>query len=88
MHQLQMHERATEDLIFWAYNDSKMLAKIFRLIESILKTPFRGIGRPEALKYDLVGYWSRRINQEHRIVYRITDDYIIIIQCRGHYDDK
>ncbi len=88
MYQLQLHERATEDMIFWAKNDAKMLAKIFRLIESALKTPFNGIGKPEALKYELTGYWSRRINQEHRLVYQVTDAHVIVVQCRGHYDDK
>jgi toxin YoeB len=60
--------------------------KIFELFDAVVKDPFTGIGKPEALKGDLQGYWSRRINGEHRMVYKITTDSVIIISCRTHYN--
>ena len=77
---------AWEDYTTWLKEDRKMLSKINQLIKDIQRTPFEGIGKPEALKYDLVGYWSRRIDREHRLVYKIDHDTIIIISCRYHYD--
>jgi toxin YoeB len=61
------------------------LKKIRKLIEAIVQNPYRGIGKPEALKYDLTGCWSRRINKEHRIIYEVLDDKIIILSLRWHY---
>ena len=78
-------EAAFEDISFWANNDLKTLRKIIQLIENIRQTPFEGLGKPEALKYELKGYWSRRITGEHRLVYKIIDDEIIIAACRLHY---
>jgi len=65
----------------------KLVFKIFELIENIQQTPFSGIGKPEALKGNLSGFWSRRINQEHRLVYKITDEHINIYSCFGHYTE-
>ena len=79
-------DAAISDLKFWKEsNNKKILERITQLIQSIQKTPFQGIGKPEALKYNLSGYWSRRINKEHRIIYRIEDNHIIIISLRFHY---
>jgi len=85
MRDILLKDRALEDLKYWSLNDTKLLKKIFDLLESIKRNPFEGIGKPEALKGDLRDYWSRRINDEHRIVYSITTDTIIIISCRSHY---
>ncbi len=85
MRDILLKDRALEDLKYWSLNDTKLLKKIFDLLESIKRNPFEGIGKPEALKGDLRGYWSRRINDEHRIVYSITTDTIIIISCRSQY---
>jgi toxin YoeB len=74
-----------DDYLFWQKNDKTMLKKINELIKDIQKTPFEGLGKPEALKFSLSGYWSRRINHEHRLVYKIDNDSIIIIQCKYHY---
>ncbi len=74
-----------EDLRYWARNDRQAFDKIFDLIEAITKEPFEGIGKPEALKYDLEGCWSRRITQEHRIVYLVSDARIDFLQARYHY---
>jgi toxin YoeB len=76
---------AWEDYLYWQKTDKNLLKKINRLIKEIQRTPFEGIGKPEALKHEFSGYWSRRINSEHRLVYKITDDTTIIIQCRYHY---
>ena len=77
---------AWEDYSTWLKEDRKMLVKINQLIKDILRTPYEGIGKPEALKYDLVGYWSRRIDREHRLVYKVDKDTVIIISCKYHYD--
>jgi toxin YoeB len=79
-----------EDFSYWVENDPAMVEKINEIINSIMKTPFSGIGKPEPLKYDLKGFWSRRISGEHRLVYQIsgtkgTDQKCSIIQCRFHY---
>ena len=77
---------AWEDYTTWLKEDRKMLVKINQLIKDIQRTPFEGIGKPEALKYDLSGYWSRRIDREHRLVYKVDKDTVIIISCKYHYD--
>jgi len=76
---------AFDDFNYWASHDKKIYKKIIQIIKGILRTPFEGIGKPESLKYDLAGYWSRRINDEHRIVYKATSDSIFIISCRYQY---
>lgn len=83
---------AWEDLEFWISLDPDTVKRIKELLKSIKKDPFKGLGKPEPLKYDLKGYWSRRITDEHRLVYKVTgskglDQKCIIIQCRFHYDD-
>jgi toxin YoeB len=77
---------AFEDFTEWARLDRKLYAKIVSLIKDIDRSPFTGLGKPEALKHDLSGYWSRRVTDEHRLVYQISDSEIIIISCRHHYE--
>lgn len=84
MKDITLNAQALEDLNFWSKNDHKLFKKIFELFTSITRTPTEGIGKPEALKGDLKGYWSR-INEDHRIVYSITSESIIVISCRSHY---
>lgn len=74
-----------EDYTFWQQADAKVLASINTLINEILRTPFKGIGKPEPLKGDLTGYWSRRIDKEHRLVYFYEADTLTVIACRFHY---
>jgi toxin YoeB len=76
---------AWEDYLYWQQQDKKMLARINELIKDILRSPFKGIGKPEDLRGDLSGCWSRRINDEHRLVYAIRDSRLYILQCRYHY---
>jgi len=78
-------DEAWEDYLYWQQFDKKLLKKINSLIKDIKRTPFDGLGKPEALKFELQGCWSRRINQEHRLVYEVLDDAIHIIACRYHY---
>lgn len=77
---------AFEDFSQWASQNRKLYRKITSLIKEINRTPFTGTGKPEPLKYELKGYWSRRINDEHRLVYKVTDNEISIISCKYHYD--
>lgn len=71
----------------WVAEDKKVHRKIIILINDILRQPFAGLGKPEPLKHELSGYWSRQITDEHRLVYEVTDTEIIILSCRFHYDD-
>ncbi|MBN8706462.1 MAG: Txe/YoeB family addiction module toxin [Bacteroidetes bacterium] len=77
---------AWEDYISWQTEDKKMLKKINELIRDIQLHPFDGIGKPEPLKYDLAGYWSRRIDREHRLVYQVEGKELLIYSCKYHYD--
>ena len=77
---------AWEDYTTWLKEDRKMLVKINQLIKDIQRTPYDGIGKPEALKYDLAGYWLRRIDREHRLVDNVDNDTVIIISSKYHYD--
>ena len=79
-------KNAWEDYISWQTEDKKILKKINELIKDIMRTPYEGIGKPEPLKYDLAGFWSRRIDLEHRLVYQIKNNEILIYSCRFHYD--
>lgn len=79
------YNQAWIDYQYWQSTDRKMLKKINELIKDIQRTPFSGIGKPEPLKHELSGRWSRRINGEHRLVYSINNKNLIIIQCRFHY---
>ena len=76
---------AWEDYLYWQENDKTLLKKINVLIKAIQRTPFEGIGKPEPLRFDLAGNWSRRINEEHRLVYTMDEDELVIFQCRYHY---
>jgi len=78
-------EAAWEDYLYWQKTDKKLLNRTNELIKAIMRTPFEGIGKPEPLKHGLAGYWSRRINDEHRLVYKVQDDSLLIAQCRYHY---
>jgi toxin YoeB len=83
---------AWEEFEYWIDNDQDIVIRIKDLVKSIRQDPFKGIGKPEPLRYDLKGYWSRRITSEHRIVYKVlgtkgVDQRCVIIQCRFHYDD-
>ena len=77
---------AFEDYINWSKDDKKIFNKINELIKEISRTPFNGKGKPEALKNELSGFYSRRINKEHRLVYKVDDDNIYIIACKYHYE--
>jgi toxin YoeB len=81
-------EQAWEDYLHWQKNDAKLLERINTLIREIKRQPFAGIGKPEPLKHALAGYWSRRINDEHRIVYKMADGSLMIAQLRYHYAAK
>ena len=85
MRKLILEKNAVEDFEFWAKNDLKIMKRIAELFLAVLKDPFQGIGKPEPLRNELKGYWSRRINEEHRIVYTVTADAIFVISCRSHY---
>lgn len=74
-----------EDYLYWQQSDKSILKKINSLIKEIDRMPFEGTGKPEPLKHDLSGWWSRRINLEHRLVYKIDGGAIVILQCRYHY---
>lgn len=76
---------AWEDYLFWQKTDKKTLRRINELIKKCMRTPFEGIGKPEALKGDLQGYWSRRITSEHRLVYKYENEDLLIAACRYHY---
>lgn len=77
-----------EDYLHWQKFDSKKLKKINELIKDICRSPYEGIGKPEPLKYKYTGYWSRRIDGEHRLIYYLLKDELIILKCRFHYDEK
>ena len=76
---------AWEDYLWYQEQDRQLLKRVNQLIKETLRTPFEGISKPEALKADLAGYWSRRINDEHRLVYGVTREEIVVIACRYHY---
>ena len=76
---------AWQDYLYWQKTDKKILRRINQLIRDTQRTPFKGVGKLEPLKFDMSGLWSRRINQEHRLIYQVKDEYIVIVQCRYHY---
>lgn len=78
-------EKAWEDYLYWQKNDKKIIKRINDLIKDIIRNKNNGIGKPEQLKHNLSGFWSRRINKEHRIVYKLDKDNILIAQLRYHY---
>jgi toxin YoeB len=79
------HPEFRDDLKYWVETDRKVALRAFELIEAIMREPFTGIGKPEPLKYLAGGAWSRRLTQEHRVVYLVSDDRIDFLQCRYHY---
>lgn len=81
------HDMAWEHYLYWQLNDRSILKKINELVKATERDPFHGIGKPEPLKGNLSGCWSRRITDEHRLVYRIKDGALEIISCKNHYDD-
>lgn len=78
-------EGAWNDYLYWQRVDKKTAHKIHQLIKNIMETPYNGLGKPEALKFDFAGCWSRRIDLEHRLIYKTEEDCLTIIQCRYHY---
>lgn len=79
-------DESWEDYLYWQKIDKKKIKKINDLLKDISRTPFEGIGKPEPLKHKYAGFWSRRIDDEHRLIYRFQDDEIQIVKCRHHYD--
>jgi toxin YoeB len=82
---LSWAEKAWEDYLYWQQADKKILKRINALLKDIQRQPIDGLGDPEPLKHNWSGYWSRRIDREHRLVYKIMDDAIVVVQCRYHY---
>ena len=74
-----------EDYMYWQKTDKKMLARVNQLIKDITRMPYEGLGKPEPLRHAMTGYWSRRINERHRLVYTVKNSTVIIVQCRYHY---
>lgn len=84
---LMWDEDAWEEYLYWQTQDKKTLKRINALLKDIARSPYEGIGKPEGLKENLSGYWSRRIDEVNRLVYRIEEDLIEVYQCKGHYED-
>ena len=82
----EFSDHAWEDYLYWQANDKAMLKKINALIKDIERNPFSGLGKPEALRHELSGFWSRRIDPGHRLVYKVEAERISIVQCRFHYE--
>ena len=82
---IEWTDNAWEEYIYWQTQDKKILKRINALIKECQRTPFQGTGKPEPLKANLSGFWSRRIAEKHRLVYEVTDERIYIVQCRFHY---
>lgn len=79
-------DESWDDYTYWQKTDKKILAKINELIKDISRTPYVGLGKPEPLKYKYKGFWSRRITEEHRLIYQVKGDELYILKCRFHYD--
>ncbi len=88
MSKLSFSEDAWDEYLYWQMQDKKILKKINKLLKEVQRTPFKGNGKPEPLKNKTANTWSRRINEKERLVYVVYDDNILIVQCKGHYDDK
>jgi len=86
MRTIVFHQSAFDQYNEWALKDKKTFERLRRLITETARTPFAGIGKPEPLRRELAGYWSRRITDEHRLVYKVTDDQLIIASCKYHYE--
>ncbi len=85
MRKILLDIQALNDLKWWIKQDQRIALKIMELIETLSDNPFTGKGKPEKLKFNLSGFWSRRITQEHRLIYEVKDDYIRVVSCRYHY---
>ena len=85
--QVQWDFDAWVDYLYWQNHDKKVLRQINKLVKDISRSPFEGLGKPEPLRENLRGLWSRRINKEHRLVYLVRENTVLIFSCRGHYDD-
>ena len=79
-------DESWEDYVYWQATDKKMVRRINELIKDISRNPFPGIGKPEPLKYKYKGFWFRRINEEHRLIYQVRENEVFIVKCRYHYD--
>lgn len=88
MSKITFAEDAWEEYLYWQSQDKKTLKKINSLLKAIQREPFSGEGKPELLKGDQEGKWSRRINEKDRLVYKVNEESIVVTQCKGHYDDK
>lgn len=88
MSNISFSEKALDEYIYWQTQDKKTLKRINTLLKDINRNPFEGIGKPEPLKGKYTGYWSRRIDDTNRLIYRITDQAIEVYQCKGHYNDR
>jgi toxin YoeB len=86
MQKIAFLAKAFNEMKFWAVEDKKILVKIFELINDIQRNPFSGIGKPEPLKHKFKGLWSRRITKEHRLIYTVSGEEIVIVSCRFHYE--
>jgi toxin YoeB len=82
---IKFSDQAWDDYLFWQANDRANLKRINTLLKDIKRSPFEGIGKPEPLRHNLAGFWSRRIDEEHRLIYAIQNDMILVAQCRYHY---
>ncbi len=87
MSKIVFSEQAFEEYLYWQVQDRKVLKRINLLLKDISRDPFSGLGKPEGLKENLSGLWSRRIDDRHRLVYRVVDDKIEVYQCKGHYEN-
>ncbi len=85
MKPVQFTGKAYEELIEWADDDAAIFQKIDKLLKDISRDPFKGLGKPEPLKHEWKGFWSRRITEEHRLIYRFSDDVIYVASLKGHY---
>lgn len=86
MEKIILLPKAFNEMRYWAEEDSRILVKIFELIRDIQRNPFSGLGKPEPLKHRFKGLWSRRITKEHYLIYKFSNEEIIIVSCRFHYD--
>jgi toxin YoeB len=84
---LEFRERAFDDLQYWVQMNPKLAKRLLRLIEETKRNPFGGAGKPEPLRGELSGWWSKRIDQEHRLIYRVEGDALVVAQAKRHYDD-
>jgi len=85
MRQIAFEKSAFEDFTAWATTDKKIYERLVALILDILRQPFSGLGKPEPLRHELRGYWSRRIDSEHRLIYKVDQDFVTIASCKYHY---